>query len=76
MASQEEIITFSGDTFFEILLINHRWIIVCLFLLPASFFYNLWYYVRNFIIFKLNSAPKAHDKKVRQIQKQVNEMEN
>lgn len=74
MASQdnvEPIITFSGESFIEILLINHRWIIVCLFLLPASFFYNLWYYIRNIIIFRLNTAPKSHDKKVRKIQKQV-----
>lgn len=66
-----EIIEFKGETFLEILLIDYRWIIVCFLLLPMSFFYNLWFYTRNKIIFYLNSAPHAHESKVRQIQKQV-----
>lgn len=68
---KNSIITFSGQTLFEILLIDHRWIIVCFILLPMSFLYNLWYYVRNIIVFQLNTAPKSHDKKVQNIQKQV-----
>lgn len=66
-----EVIDFKGETFMEILLVDYRWIIVCFFLLPMSFFYNLWFYTRNKIIFHLNSAPRAHDDKVRKIQKQV-----
>lgn len=70
--ANDDIIDFKGETFLEILLIDYRWIIVCFFLLPMSFLYNLWFYVRNRIIFYFNSAPKAHDKKVKQVQEQVN----
>ncbi|XP_055312887.1 delta(24)-sterol reductase-like [Sitodiplosis mosellana] len=68
-----EVIDFKGETFMEILLIDYRWVIVCFLLLPLSFLYNLWFYTRNKIIFHLNSAPRAHDDKVRKIQKQVQE---
>lgn len=71
-ADTDSIITFSGQTLFEILLIDHRWIIVCFILLPMSFVYNFWYYARNIIVFQLNTAPKSHDKKVQNIQRQVN----
>lgn len=67
----EEIIEFKGETLLEILLIDHRWIIVCFLLLPMSFVYNLYFYVRSAIIFYLNSAPAAHDEKVRKVQQQV-----
>lgn len=70
--SEDPMTSFSGETLFEILLINHRWIVVCFLLLPMSFVYNFWYYFRNLVIFWLNTAPLAHDKKVRNIQKQVN----
>lgn len=66
-----DIIDFKGQTFLEILLVDYRWIIVCFFLLPMSFLYNLWFYLRNAYIFYMNSAPKAHEKKVQNIQKQV-----
>ena len=62
---------FGGDSLLEILLIDYRWIVVCFALLPLSFLFNLWFYVRSWIIFKLNSAPKAHVKKVQEIQRQV-----
>lgn len=68
---KDDIIEFKGETLMEILLIDHRWIIVCFFLLPMSFLYNLYFYVRNAIIFYLNSAPSAHDDKVRKIQRRV-----
>ncbi|CAG9760209.1 unnamed protein product [Ceutorhynchus assimilis] len=57
----------------EYLLIHYRWVLVCLFLLPLSFFYDLWSYLRNWIVFKLTSAPKQHDKKVKYVQKQIRE---
>lgn len=69
---KDSVIDFKGETLMEILLIDYRWIIVCFFLLPMSFIYNLWFYMRNAIIFHMNSAPKAHDQKVRKIQQQVN----
>lgn len=55
----------------ETILIDYRWVFVCFFLLPISFLYNLFYYIRNIIIFQLNSAPKNHENKVKYIQKQV-----
>ncbi|XP_055605837.1 delta(24)-sterol reductase-like [Uranotaenia lowii] len=61
----------ANKTLTEILLIDYRWIIVILFLLPASFLYNLFYSIRSRIIFKLHSAPKSHDAKVAAIQRQV-----
>lgn len=64
-------IVFKGETFMEILLVDYRWVFVCFFLLPLSFVYNLWFYVRNAIVFHMSSAPRAHDEKVRKIQKQV-----
>ncbi|XP_064604727.1 delta(24)-sterol reductase-like [Liolophura sinensis] len=55
----------------EYILMNYRWIFVCLFLLPVSVVYDVWYYLRNYIIFKLSSAPKRHDQKVQDVQRQV-----
>ncbi|KAL1493388.1 hypothetical protein ABEB36_011451 [Hypothenemus hampei] len=62
-----------GYTLTEHILINYRWVFVCLFLLPISFFYDLWFYLRNWLIFKLTSAPKQHDNKVKYVQKQIRE---
>lgn len=55
----------------EYIIINYRWVFVCLFLLPTSFLFNLWMYFRNWVIFKLNSAPKQHDAKVKHVQDQI-----
>ncbi|ETW04537.1 hypothetical protein H310_03771 [Aphanomyces invadans] len=52
-------------------LINYRWVFVCFFLLPLSFFYDIWYYLRNKVIFYANSAPTKHTERVRQVQEQV-----
>lgn len=43
------------------------------FLLPLSFAYEKFIFIRNWIVFQLQSAPKAHDRKVALIQKQVRE---
>lgn len=67
----DQVIDFKGETLMEVILIDYRWVIVCFLLLPMSFLYNLWFYVRNIIIFHMNSAPRAHDEKVRRIQRQV-----
>lgn len=67
----DDVIAFKGETFLEILLIDYRWIIACFVLLPVSFLYDLFFYVRNAIVFYLNTAPTAHDEKVRKIQRQV-----
>lgn len=50
---------------------NYRWVFVCLFLLPISVVYDVFMYIRTWLIFKLNSAPKQHDKKVQYVQQQV-----
>jgi predicted PilT family ATPase len=59
------------DRLIEHILINYRWVFVCFFLLPASLLYEIYSYGRNWIVVKLNSAPKLHDKKVKNVQKQV-----
>jgi len=60
-----------SESLFEHILINYRWVFVCFFLLPISFFYDIWLYFRNWFVFKLSSAPQQHDRKVRSVQKQV-----
>lgn len=67
----DDIIDFKGETFMEKLLVNYRWILVCFVVLPMSFLYDLWFYTRNKIIFYFNSAPQAHNEKVRKVQQQV-----
>ncbi|KAJ8306436.1 hypothetical protein KUTeg_016981, partial [Tegillarca granosa] len=57
----------------EYIIKNYRWVFVCLFLLPLSVVYDVVMYVRNWIVFKLNSAPKQHDNKVKKVQAQVKE---
>lgn len=59
-----------SDNLIEHILINYRWIFV-LFLLPISFIYDLYFYIRSWYVFKVNSAPKKHHDKVRYVQKQV-----
>ncbi|KAJ6643622.1 Delta(24)-sterol reductase [Pseudolycoriella hygida] len=65
--------TKNGRSLLEIILIDYRWVFVCFFLLPISFLYNFFYYARNVIVFRLNTAPKKHDNKVKNIQRQVQE---
>lgn len=55
----------------EYVVVHQRWIFVCLFLLPLSVVFDVYYYVRAWIIFKMCSAPKLHDQRVRDIQRQV-----
>lgn len=61
------------DRFIEHILINYRFVFVCFFLLPASLLYEIYNYWRNWITVKLNSAPKLHNRKVKNIQKQVSD---
>lgn len=55
----------------EYILLNYRWIFVTFFLLPVSLIYDILFYVRNWLIFKLNSAPSKHYEKVAHVQQQV-----
>lgn len=57
----------------EYLIIRYRWVFVCLFLLPLSVVYDVVMMVRSWLIFKLSSAPKKHDSKVKCVQQQVKE---
>lgn len=57
----------------EKILIDYRWIFVCFFLLPASFVYNLFLFVRNWLVFRTHSAPHRHAEKVAKIQRRVRE---
>jgi len=60
------------ESIIEHVIIHYRFIFV-MFLLPASFVYDLWFYARSKIVFALSSAPKKHKEKVADIQKQVRE---
>lgn len=55
----------------EYILVHYRWIFVILFLLPLSLAYDLFFYTRNWLVFKMSSAPHKHDEKVKHVQKQV-----
>ncbi|XP_014668705.1 PREDICTED: delta(24)-sterol reductase-like [Priapulus caudatus] len=55
----------------EHVIVNHRWVFVCLFLLPMSVVYDFVFYLRNWIVFKLSSAPKRHQQRVADVQTQV-----
>ncbi|KAG0716847.1 Delta(24)-sterol reductase [Chionoecetes opilio] len=55
----------------EYILVNYRWVIVIFFLLPASFLYDIYYYTRSWVVFRISSAPHNHDKKVANVQRQV-----
>lgn len=55
----------------DYVIVHQRWIFVCLFLLPLSVVFDVYYYVRAWLIFKMCSAPKQHDQRVRDIQRQV-----
>ena len=58
------------DRLIEHVMVHYRWIFV-MFLLPVSFLYDIMFYLRNWIVFKLSSAPKKHLQKVQNVQKQV-----
>ncbi|XP_043941436.1 delta(24)-sterol reductase [Protopterus annectens] len=60
----------------EYVIVHQRWIFVCLFLLPLSVIFDIYYYVRAWIVFKMCSAPKLHDERVKDIQRQVCEWKN
>lgn len=55
----------------EYIIIHYRWIFVIFFLMPLSVVYDIFFYLRNWLIFRMNSAPEKHDEKVRGVQQQV-----
>lgn len=59
------------ESFAEYVLVEYRWIVVMVALLPISALWKVWSIIRNYVVFKMNSAPKMHDRKVKDVQKQV-----
>ena len=55
----------------EYVLVHYRWVFVVFFLMPLSLLYDLYYAVRNWVVFTINSAPLRHDERVRDVQRQV-----
>ncbi|KAG5885059.1 hypothetical protein JTB14_018289 [Gonioctena quinquepunctata] len=64
---------YQPDSLVEYILIYYRWVFVCLFLLPASFVFDIWMYIRNWLVLKLSSAPRQHNNKVKHVQNQIKE---
>lgn len=58
---------------FEYILTHWRGTFATLFLLPISFWFTVWLRTRNKIVFWMKSAPKLHDKRVADVQRQINE---
>lgn len=58
------------DSVVEHIMIHYRWVFV-IFLLPISLLFDIWLYARNWVVFKLNSAPGKHSGKVQDVQNQV-----
>ncbi|ESN93679.1 hypothetical protein HELRODRAFT_88371 [Helobdella robusta] len=56
---------------FGYFIVNFRWFFAIFFLMPASLIYNIFYYVRSRLVFKLNTAPTRHHEKVLNVQRQV-----
>lgn len=57
----------------EYILIHYRWVLVCFFLLPVSFVFDIFMYMRSWLIFQMNSAPRMHDSRVKEVQRSVKE---
>lgn len=55
----------------EAVLVHHRWVFVCLFLLPLSILFDVYYQLRAWAVRRLHSAPRLHAQRVRHIQGQV-----
>ncbi|CAG9569945.1 unnamed protein product [Danaus chrysippus] len=59
------------ESLLEYIIIEYRWLLVIPILMPLSFIWKIWSALRNYVVFSLNSAPKAHAKKVKDIQRQI-----
>jgi delta24-sterol reductase len=58
---------------FEYILTHWRGTFATFFLLPISTLFTAWLKTRNKIVFWLRSAPAKHDKRVAEVQRQINE---
>ncbi|CAG4962362.1 unnamed protein product [Colias eurytheme] len=59
------------ESLVEYLVIEYRWLLAVTVLMPLSFLWKIWSFARNYVVFKLNTAPRAHEKKVKDVQRQV-----
>lgn len=59
------------DGLAEYILVEYRWVVVVVALLPLSLLWKLYSSLRSQLVFRLNSAPRMHDRKVKDVQKQV-----
>jgi Delta24-sterol reductase len=59
---------FGRKLFIKFIMSEQRWIFVCLFVLPLSLLFDLFWYIRNIIIFKFGNTKESHEEKVRKIQ--------
>jgi len=71
MAATSSAPTSKFNAIIEHVIVHYRWVFVCFFLLPVSFVYDIFYYLRSWIVFQLASAPNSHKKKVSDVQTQV-----
>lgn len=55
----------------EAVLVHHRWVFVCFFLMPLSILFDIYYHLRAWAVWRLHSAPRQHAQRVRHIQEQV-----
>ncbi|XP_038219324.1 delta(24)-sterol reductase-like [Zerene cesonia] len=59
------------ESFVEYLVIEYRWLLAVTVLMPLSFLWKIWSLARNYVVFKLSTAPRAHEKKVKHVQRQI-----
>ncbi|CAH0390700.1 unnamed protein product [Bemisia tabaci] len=62
-----------SETTVEYIFAQYRWVVVCLFLLPATFVYEIGWLFRRWYILYTQQAPKNHPQKVNYVQNQVKE---
>ncbi|EGT30605.1 hypothetical protein CAEBREN_11576 [Caenorhabditis brenneri] len=60
-----------SQRFLEFMVFHFRWVVVVPILLPLSFLFNVFFEIRNKLIYWINSAPNAHVRKVNYIQEQI-----
>lgn len=56
---------------FEYILTHHRGLFATLVLLPISYFYSTFVYIRNHLLFRLRSAPDRHEQRVQAVIRQI-----
>jgi Delta24-sterol reductase len=60
-----------ADALVELSFTKYRWITVLTLVLPLSFVFNWWEFLRNKYVFWARSAPKQHDERVKVVQESI-----